>query len=161
MSLLKCWMSCCYCHCYHCIWECLVALMIHLLSLFQHHHLTVQLVKEIRKQVVVFKVNSMCLKNYDTNCFGSLDTLQVQPGCQRFFFWGGGGGGEKWKNTGTQGTVSIINNSKPSKCVCKKNSSILATQKLLCPLYTRSRIWEQVRAKRMQYANGTQKKKYR
>ena len=83
MSVLKHWMSCCECHCCHCIWECLVALKRHLLLLFQRHHLIVQLVKEIRKQVVVFKVNSICLKNYDTNFFKTVFGPQIH---------GGGGG---------------------------------------------------------------------
>ena len=62
-----------------------MALTIHLLLLFQYHHLTVQLVKEIRKQVVVFKVNSICLQNYDTNFFKIVFGPQIHGG-------GGGGG---------------------------------------------------------------------
>ena len=57
-----------------------MALKIHLLLLFQRHHLTVQLVKEIRKQVVVFKVNSICLKNYDTNFFKTVFGPQIHRG---------------------------------------------------------------------------------
>ena len=57
-----------------------MALKIHLLLLFQHHHLTVQLVKEIRKQVVVFKVNSICLQNYDTNFFKTVFGPQIHGG---------------------------------------------------------------------------------
>ena len=54
-------------------------------------------------------------------------------------------------------TVSVINNSKPSKCV-KKISWILAPQKLICPLQKCPRVWEQVKEQRVQYANEAREK---